>query len=167
MTAAPIPEDEGERLTALYRLLILDTPPQERFDKIVAFAAYEFEAPIVLISLVDRNRQWFKSKLGIAVCETARDISFCGHTIMHPAIMVVPETAADPRFSDNPLVTGAPFIRFYAGAPLILASGHAAGTLCVIDTVPREFDDISIAILSTLRDLVVQELVSTDGSSRV
>jgi GAF domain-containing protein len=165
MIPAPIPEADGERLAALYQLLILDTPPQERFDKIVAFAAYEFDAPIALISLVDSDRQWFKSKLGISACETTRDISFCGHAIMQPDIMVIPDAATDPRFSDNPLVVGAPFIRFYAGAPLTLKSGHAVGTLCIIDTAPREFDDTSLAILLTLRDLVVQELVSPNGGA--
>lgn len=165
MITAPIPEGDGQRLAALYKLLILDTPPHERFDKIVAFAAYEFEAPIVLISLIDSNRQWFKSKLGISACETTRDISFCGHAIMQSDIMVIPDAATDPRFSDNPLVVGAPFIRFYAGAPLTLKSGHAVGTLCIIDTAPREFDDTSLAILLSLRDLVVQELASPDGGS--
>jgi GAF domain-containing protein len=163
MITAPISEDDEQRLAALHQLLILDTPPNERFDKIVAFAAYEFEAPIVLISLLDSDRQWFKSKLGISICETARDISFCSHTIMHLDIMVIPDAATDARFSDNPLVVGAPFKRFYAGAPLTLKSGYTVGTLCVIDTVPREFDRISIAILRNLRDLVVQELELPDG----
>lgn len=165
MIPAPIPEDDAERLASLYELLILDTPPHERFDKIVAFAAFEFEAPIVLISLIDNDRQWFKSKVGLLACETPREISLCGHAILRSEIMVVCDAVNDPRFADNPLVVGAPFIRFYAGAPLTLKSGHAVGTLCIIDTVPREFDDTSLAILSTLRDLVVQELASPDGGS--
>lgn len=165
MIPAPIPEDESERLAALYDLLILDTPPHERFDKIVAFAAYEFEAPMVLISLIDRDRQWFKAKLGLSTCETTREISFCGHAILRPEIMVVFDAATDPRFFDNPLVVGAPFIRFYAGAPLTLKSGHTMGTLCIIDTVPREFDDTSLAIFLTLRDLVVKEMGSPDGGA--
>lgn len=158
MLPAPTPENDAERLAALYQLLILDTPPEQRFDKIVAFAASEFEMPMALISLIDRERQWFKARIGLDVCETGRDISFCGHAILHAATLVVTEPLGDPRFSDNPLVTGAPFIRFYAGAPLVLPNGHAIGTLCLIDTRPRQLDAIDLAILATLRDLVVQEL---------
>lgn len=158
MLAAPTPENDAERLAALYQLLILDTPPEERFDKIVGFASTEFDMPMVLISLIDRERQWFKARIGLDACETGRDISFCGHAILHDATLVVADPLADPRFADNPLVTGAPFIRFYAGAPLILPNGHAIGTLCLIDTEARELDPVDLAILGTLRDLVVQEL---------
>ncbi|NRR30763.1 GAF domain-containing protein [Oxalobacteraceae bacterium] len=158
MLAAPTPDNEAERLAALYALLIMDTPPEERFDKVVAFAAAEFDVPIVLISLIDSQRQWFKAGVGLDVCETARDVSFCAHAIMRPDIFVIPDALADPRFADNPLVTGAPNVRFYAGAPLIVASGAALGTLCLIDTKPRQLCPIEQAILTTLRDLVVQEL---------
>ena len=158
MLAAPIPDNEADRLDALYQLLIMDTAPEERFDKVVAFAAAEFDMPIVLISLIDTDRQWFKSALGVNVCQTSRDISFCGHAIMQPAIFMIPDALEDPRFADNPLVTGYPHLRFYAGAPLIVDSGHAIGTLCLIDTKPRRLDAIELAILETLRDLVVQEL---------
>ncbi|MES2257509.1 MAG: GAF domain-containing protein [Pseudomonadota bacterium] len=161
MLAAPTPDNEAERLAALYALLILDTPREERFDKIVEFAAAEFDVPIALISLIDSERQWFKSNVGLTACETGRDVSFCGHAIMHAEIMVVPDAADDLRFADNPLVTGAPHIRFYAGAPLLLPNGYALGTLCLIDTRPRRLDDIEMAILSTLRGLVMQELQST------
>lgn len=160
MLAAPIPNNDAERLAALYALLMLDTPPEERFDKIVSFAAAEFDVPIALLTLVDENRQWFKAQQGMDVCETSRDVSFCGHAILRPDIMVIPDALADDRFADNPLVTGDPLIRFYAGAPLIMPSGHALGTLCVIDTKPREMDAIELAIFSTLRDLAVQELNS-------
>lgn len=160
MLAAPIPANDAERLDALFQLLILDTPPEERFDKIVAFAAAEFDMPIVLISLIDTDRQWFKSALGVNVCQTGRDISFCGHAITQPGIFVIPDALADQRFADNPLVTGYPHLRFYAGAPLILDSGLAIGTLCLIDTKPRQLDAIELAIHATLRDLVVQELNS-------
>ncbi|MDB5919407.1 MAG: putative sensor protein [Massilia sp.] len=163
MTPAPIPADDADRLAALRQLLILDTAPDERFDKIVAFAAYEFDAPIVLISLIDSERQWFKSRLGVDVCETPREMSFCGHAIVEAGIMVVPDAAVDPRFADNPMVINSPFIRFYAGAPLTLASGHTVGTLCIADMAPRQFDATSLAILSTLRDLVVQELSLPGG----
>lgn len=158
MLPAPTPDDDHERLAALHALLILDTPPEERFDRIVAFAAEEFDAPIALLSLVDRERQWFKAKVGLSACETGRDISFCGHAILQSDIMEVPDALDDARFADNPLVTGPPHIRFYAGAPLRLESGLTLGTLCLIDTRPRRLDAIELAILGTLRDLVVMEL---------
>jgi GAF domain-containing protein len=158
MQIAPLPDNETERLKALYDLLILDTPPEERFDKIVRFAADEFGVPIVLVSLLDSERQWFKASVGLDVCETARDISFCGHAILDSVPMVVPDACADPRFADNPLVTGEPGIRFYAGAPLALPSGERLGTLCLIDRVPRTLDALDLGILSSLRDLVVMEL---------
>jgi len=159
MIPAPMPPNEAERIAALYSLLILDTPPEQRFDKIVEFAAREFDAPIALITLVDHERQWFKSAFGMGqVCETSRDISFCGHAILRGDIMVVPDALEDQRFADNPLVTGPPNIRFYAGAPLLMANGYALGTLCIIDTRPRGLDATDLAILSTLRQLVVQQL---------
>lgn len=159
MLPAPIPADDEQRLRALRELLILDTPPEERFDRIVAFAADEFEVPIALISLIDRGRQWFKARVGLEVCETAREISFCGHAILQPEVFTVLDAARDPRFADNPLVLGAPFIRFYAGAPLVLPGGAAVDTLCLIDARPRTFDAMDRAILGTLRDLTVAELV--------
>jgi GAF domain-containing protein len=165
MQAAPIPATDQERLAALRALLILDTPPEERFDRIIAFATQEFEVPIALLSIVDEQRQWFKSRIGLDVCETARDISFCGHAIMAAEIMVVEDAARDARFADNPLVTGAPYIRFYAGAPLQLPSGHAVGTLCLIDRVPRTLDRTGLAILASLRDLAVEELAARAGSA--
>lgn len=165
MIAAPTPDNEAERLAALFALLILDTPREQRFDKIVEFAAAEFDVPIALISLVDRERQWFKSGVGLSACETGRDVSFCGHAIMHTEIMEVPDAAADVRFSDNPLVTGPPHIRYYAGAPLALPDGIALGTLCLIDTRPRRLDEIELAILRTLRNLVMQELAQTAEAS--
>jgi GAF domain-containing protein len=159
MIPAPTPENEAGRIAALYAMLLLDTPREERFDRIVEFAAREFDVPIALISLIDSERQWFKAAVGLGeVCETGRDISFCGHAIMRSDIMVVPDALADARFADNPLVTGAPHIRFYAGAPLILRNGYALGTLCLIDTRPRQMDDVEMAILSTLRGLLMQEL---------
>lgn len=159
MTPAPIPANDAERLRALRELLILDTPPEERFDRIVEFAASEFDMPIALISLVDRNRQWFKARVGLDACETSREISFCGHAIMQSDLFQVIDAMQDPRFADNPLVVGAPFIRFYVGAPLILPGGAAIGTLCLIDTQPREFDALDRGILGTLRDLLVAELL--------
>ena len=165
MLPAPIPDNDAERLAALHALLILDTPPEQRFDRIVGFAAAEFAVPIALISLVDRNRQWFKARHGLDVCETGRDISFCGHALAPGDLLVIEDTHADDRFADNPLVTGAPHIRFYTGAPLRLAGGHAVGTLCLIDQVPRTFDATDHAILRTLRDLVVLELEAGRGEA--
>lgn len=158
MKPAAIPANEKQRLDALYRLLILDTPPEERFDRIVRFAADEFEVPIALITFVDENRQWFKARVGTDVCETERDIAFCAHALHSTEPLVVADALKDERFCDNPLVSGDPHIRFYAGAPLVLPSGYIAGTLCLIDTKPREFDEVDLAILSTLRDLVIGEL---------
>jgi GAF domain-containing protein len=164
MLPAPIPDNDNERLTALHALLILDTPPEQRFNRIVEFAAREFDVPIALISLLDRERQWFKARVGLDVCETARDISFCGHAIGNTDTMLIPDARVDERFIDNPLVTGEPFIRFYAGAPLHLRSGHIIGTLCLIDTRVRMLDAIELSILSTLRDLVVQEIEASAGA---
>ena len=158
MLAAPIPDNDKERLAALRELLILDTPPEERFDKIVQFAATEFDMLIVLLSLIDENRQWFKAIVGLDVCETGRDISFCGHAILQPDIFVIPDARADERFADNPIVTGEPYVIFYAGAPLTLASGFTVGTLCLIDHKPRQLDATELAILTTLRDLLLEEM---------
>lgn len=158
MQVAAIPDNESMRLAALYELLILDTPPEERFDRIAAFAAHEFDVPIAVITLVDAQRQWFKARVGTEVCETGRDVSFCAHAILQEHIMVVPDALDDPRFADNPLVTGEPHIRFYAGAPLTMPSGLRLGTLCLIDRRPRALDALDLGILGTLRDLAVMEL---------
>jgi GAF domain-containing protein len=160
MLAAPIPSYDKERLAALREMLILDTPPEERFDKIVEFAAQEFAVPIALISLLDENRQWFKARVGVDVCETARDISFCGHVILQPDLFVIPDARADERFADNPLVTNPPHVIFYAGAPLRMPSGFVIGTLCIIDHAPRTLDATEMAILTSLRDLLLEELAN-------
>lgn len=159
MLPAPIPADDEARLQALRALLILDTPPEQRFDRLVRFAADEFDVPIALITLVDRDRQWFKARVGLDVCETSREISFCGHAITQDAVFEVLDAAQDPRFADNPMVVGAPHIRFYVGAPLALPGGARVGTLCLIDMRPRSFDAMDRAILGTLRDLAVAELI--------
>jgi GAF domain-containing protein len=158
MILAPIPDDDAERLSALRDLLILDTPPEERFDRIVQFAASEFDVPMALLSLVDENRQWFKSRFGLPFCEGPRKTSFCGHAVAAREFLVVPDTLQDLRFVDNPMVVGAPFVRSYAGAPLILAGGHCVGVLCLLDTRARDFDRLDLAILATLRDLVLKEM---------
>lgn len=159
MPAAPKPDNESSRLQALRELLILDTPPEQRFDRIVEFAHQEFEMPTVLLSLVDDERQWFKARVGLDVCETDRDSAFCAHAILKPEILVVEDAQLDPRFVDNPLVTGEPHIRFYAGAPLELSPGVRVGTLCLIDYQPRELDATDLAILGSLRELMQAELL--------
>lgn len=164
MIKPPIPDNETERLALLYALLLLDTPPEQRLDKIVEFAASEFDVPICLISLIDSERQWFKARVGLAACETSRDISFCGHALSSDALLMVPDALDDPRFHDNPLVSGPPFIRFYAGAPLVCKDGLAIGTLCLIDTRPRTLDPVEQAILASLRDLTVLELTATEAA---
>jgi GAF domain-containing protein len=160
MLAAPALLHDSQRLDALRELLILDTPPEERFDRITQFASEEFDMPIVIVSLVDAERQWFKSRVGLDVCETDRSISFCGHALAQPSLFLVEDATKDERFFDNPLVTGAPHVRFYVGAPLQLPNGEIVGTLCMIDHVTRTFDDMDAAILSSLRELVVGELVA-------
>lgn len=160
MIVAPKPANESQRLLALRELLILDTLPEQRFDRIAEFAAFEFEVPIALISLIDDDRQWFKSVVGADLCSTTRDVSFCAHAILQDDIMVVEDATQDARFFDNPLVVGEPYIHFYAGAQLTLPSGERVGSLCLIDSKPRTLDAADLLILSTLRQLVVTELVS-------
>jgi len=136
--SASLPKKEIKRLNVLWQYEILDTVPEEVFDDLTELAAKICEAPFALISLIDEKRQWFKSKVGLSTTETSRDISFCARAIEQNALFIIPDTLKDKRFSHNPLVTGAPKIRFYAGAPLITPDGYALGTLCVIDQVPRE-----------------------------
>jgi signal transduction histidine kinase len=158
MQPAALPSDEPDRLAALYGLGILDTPPEERFDRITRLARRVFGTPIALVSLVDRNRQWFKSCLGLNATSTARDVSFCSHAVIARQPLVVLDPLADPRFRDNPLVLGEPHIRFYAGVPLYAAGGQPVGTLCVIDREPRPFDATDLEALSDLAAVVEREL---------
>lgn len=150
MQEPSFPADEAQRLAVLRALQILDTPAEARFDRITRIAKELFQVPIALISLIDVNRQWFKSCVGLEVSQTERNISFCGHAILNESTLYVPDTALDPRFNDNPLVTNPPSIRFYAGAPLKVAETSAIGTLCIIDVKPRQ---LSTAQLNSLRDL--------------
>ncbi|MBC7182565.1 MAG: GAF domain-containing protein, partial [Marinobacter sp.] len=147
MKTPDFPPDEAHRLSALDELALLDTPPEERFDRLTRLAARTLDAPIALVSLVDRNRQWFKSRHGLDAPETARDVSFCGHAILREEPLIIENALNDERFQDNPLVTGTPNIRFYAGAPLHDRHGHRVGTLCVIDRKPRSFTDEDKALL--------------------
>src|SRR2546427_8362325 len=132
MEKAPLPENEAQRLEALRSLKILDTPPEERFDRITRLTMHLFDVPIVLVSLIDTRRQWFKSSQGIPVGEIPRDISFCAHTILGNEVLIVQNTSLDPRFSDNPLVIGNPHVRFYAGLPLAALDGNKIGTFCLM-----------------------------------
>lgn len=163
MIPAPIPTDEAERLSALRALMLLDTPPEERFDRLVRFAAEQLDTPIAMVSLVDGQRQWFKARVGLDDTESARDVSFCGHAILKEEVFVVEDARSDPRFEDNPLVVGEPHIRFYAGAPLSAPGGHRIGTLCVIDTVPRALSTLELSILEALRCLANEALVGYEG----
>ncbi len=140
MKPPALPANEATRLAALRSFEVLDTAPDQAFDDLTALAGHICGAPIALISLIDENRQWFKARVGLAACETGRDISFCGHAILQPDLFIIADAALDERFADNPLVTGDPNIRFYAGAPLVTSEGQALGTLCVIDRVPRTLD---------------------------
>lgn len=150
--------DEDQRLQALRNLDILDTPSEERFDRLTRLAKRVFQVDIALVSLVDEKRQWFKSRQGLDVSETAREVSFCGHSILGDDTLVVPDTLTDPRFSDNPLVTGEPHIRFYAGTPLKTSEGYPVGTLCIIDSHPRELSVDDHRVLEDLAGCVEDEL---------
>jgi GAF domain-containing protein len=134
----PVPKNEPKRLKVLWDYEVLDSVSEEIFDELTELAALICEAPISLISLVDEDRQWFKSKFGTSVSETSRDVSFCAHALTGQGLLVVPDATRDPRFSSNPLVTSDPKIRFYAGAPLVTPDGYVLGTLCVLDTKPRD-----------------------------
>lgn len=160
MLSAAIPADEAERIESLQALEILDTPPEERFDRVTRLAKRIFGVPIVAVSLIDTNRQWFKSCIGLDVTESPRETSFCGHAIHSDTIYLVTDAQADPRFHDNPLVQGDPHIRFYAGCPLGIGPGSRIGTLCLIDREPRSFSEDDAAALRDLAGMVEQELVA-------
>jgi len=154
------PRDEEARLKALHSPQVLDTPSEERFDRLTRLAQRLFDVPIALVSLVDKNRQWFKSCIGVGITETPRDISFCGHAILGNEMFIIPDATQDERFSDSPLVLCEPYIRFYAGCPLRHMDGSALGTLCIIDTVPRELDKDDLNALKDLVELAEHELMA-------
>ena len=156
--SAPKPRNETHRLKVLWQYDVLDTVPEEVFDDLTDLAAHICEAPIALISLVDEDRQWFKSRIGLTVGESSRDISFCAHAILKCDLFLVPDARKDPRFKNNPLVTGKDRIRFYAGAPLVTPDGYALGTLCVLDKKPRRLRPEQEQALRILAHHVVSQL---------
>ncbi|HEX9921964.1 MAG TPA: GAF domain-containing protein [Anaerolineae bacterium] len=158
MKAAPIPKDDQQRLSRLYALKILDTPAEERFDRITRLATRLFDVPIALVSFVDENRQWSKSCQGLLAGETPRANSFCGHAILSSETLVIPDTLLDECFADNPLVTGEPKIRFYAGHPLTTSDGSRIGTLCLQDHQPRQLSDDELLMLRDLAAIAKTEL---------
>lgn len=162
MIAPRLPADEAERLADLHGLALLDTPPEERFDRIVRLAMAVFDVPIAYIALIDSDRQWFKAKCGLAADHTGRDESFCGHTILQDDALIVADARDDARFRDNPLVTGPPFIRFYAGHPLAGGSGGNVGTLCLADSRPRHLAEHEVALLRELAAVAEREISLVD-----
>ncbi|RZM82909.1 GAF domain-containing protein [Leptolyngbya iicbica] len=164
MQIPAIPANESSRLAVLYSLKILDTDPEERFDQITRIAQRAFRVPIALVSLIDAERQWFKSCQGFCASETPRDVSFCGHAILEDRPLIVPDARDDPRFHDNPFVMGEPGIRFYAGMPLTVLDGYRLGTLCLIDQQPRTLDTNEELLLIDLGHLVEQELAACKTS---
>ncbi len=158
MIKPEIPENESERLHALRTLQILDTTHEERFDRVTRMAKRIFGVSISLVSLIDQDRQWFKSKQGFEATEMPRDISFCGHTINQDGLFIVPNASKDKRFFDNPLVTSAPNIRFYAVYPLKIRGELNIGTLCLFDEAPREIDEEEQLLFKDLRAIIEQEI---------
>ncbi|MBA3898877.1 MAG: GAF domain-containing sensor histidine kinase [Bacteroidetes bacterium] len=152
------PIDEQDRLSELFQFSILDSEPEQDFDEIVQLASAICECPISLISLIDQNRQWFKARIGLNVSETERNVAFCAHTILGKDIMIVEDATKDNRFFDNPLVSGKPDIRFYAGMPLISSAGFNMGSLCVIDSKPNSLSESQINALKTLSRQVIKQM---------
>ncbi len=161
MQAPAIPENETERAASLASLSVLDTPRETRFDEITELAAYVLKTPIAAISLIDADRQWFKAAVGLDLDETAREISFCGHTVAILNTMVVNDTHHDPRFIGNPFVTDEPHIRAYAGVPLVIDPDLPVGSLCVLDTAPRNFNGGELRALRILANQVAAQLRAT------
>ncbi len=158
MIKPPMSENEEERLVRLRQLKIMDTPLEERFERITRIVCRSLNVPISAISLIDERRQWFKSIQGLDVSETPRDIAFCAHAILEDGPLIVPDAHNDPRFVDNPLVTEDPKIRFYAGFPLNIGENICIGTLCAIDREPREITEDNLAVLKDLAQMVQSEL---------
>lgn len=165
MLAPNEPDNESTRIQVLQGLNLLDSAPEERFDRLTRLAKRLFNVPIALVTLVDKDRQWFKSCVGLNATETPRSVSFCGHAILKNELLLVPDATQDERFHDNPLVIGEPNIRFYAGYPLTVPNGNKMGTLCLIDTKPRELDDEERGLLRDLAGMAEQELMAVQMAS--
>ncbi len=158
MNAPTLQKDDASRVAALEKYAILDTDPEQTFDDLTLLASFICKTPIALISLVDEKRQWFKSRVGITDSETSRDIAFCSRAIQQSDLFIVPDALEDDRFRNNPLVISEPYIRFYAGAPLINEDGYALGTLCVVDRLPRKLEPEQKDALKSLSRLVLAQL---------
>jgi signal transduction histidine kinase len=156
--SAPLPTNEPQRLASLRSFNILDTPREAIFDDLTRVAAQICRTPMAIISLVDKTRQWFKAEVGVGAPETSRDVSFCAHAILHNDTFIVPDASADPRFFNNDLVVGSPFLRFYAGAILQTLDGHPLGTLCVLDRIPRTLEPAQKAALEALARQTIGQL---------
>ena len=154
----PVPENEAARLETLHQYEILDTDPEESFNDLTRLAAFICDTPIALISLVDSNRQWFMSRVGMDARETSRDVSFCAHAILQDGPCIVRDALDDERFRSNPMVLSDPYIRFYAGSPLVSPEGFKIGTLCVIDREPRQLSREQIAALKVLGNQIITQL---------
>ena len=165
MKTPDIPPDEDARLAELRSLNVLDTIAEERFDRLTRMAKRLFGVDVALVSLVDENRQWFKSCAGMELSETPRDISFCGHAILGDGAFVIPDALQDERFADNPLVAGPPHVRFYAGCPLRGPGGRKLGTLCIIDSKPRAFSDEDVEMLVDLALMVEREFSAIEWAT--
>jgi GAF domain-containing protein len=156
-----MPVSEAHRIKALEDLKVLNTPAESQFDDLVEVTRLALGAKIALVSLLDADRQWFKAKCGLDLSETTRDIAFCEHAIRNDGVFIVPNATLDARFENNPLVTGEPYVRFYAGAPLITPCGSAIGTLCAIDDEPRfSISEKQVRALTTLADIVMERLIA-------
>lgn len=162
MMEPTMPADEAERIADVRALDLLDTPPEDRFDRIVLLAGTIFQVPISYIAIIDDDRQWFKASRGLPVVQTQRNISFCGHTILRVEPLIVPDATKDDRFADNPMVTGEQHIRFYAGHPLRGPSGKNVATICLMDREPRTFSDHDVKLLTQLAELAERELTLVD-----